>query len=98
MADLLSDLPPNDEPSTGDAPEALSEPASGLGTDVLETAPEASSEGVPVPAEFRQDSGFLDPEDKSKAANPEGFAAVLTVALRPQWELNPCSRRERPVS
>ena len=42
---------------------------------------------VEVPAGFRQDSGVLATEDKSKAANPSELAAILTVALRPQWEL-----------
>ena len=33
-----------------------------------------------------------------QAANPEGFAAVLTVALRPQWELNPSRKSPPPTS
>ena len=51
-----------------------------------------------LPVEFRSGFGIAVAEDKSKAANPSELAAILTVALRPQWELNPCSRRERPVS
>jgi integrase len=98
VADLLSDLPIDDEPTTATALEVVSEPASGLGTEVLETSAEPAGTPVEVSEEFWSSNGILADADKSKTGNPEGFPVILTVALRPQWELNPRSRRERPVS
>lgn len=50
----------------------------------------------PEPEGFWSGIGFLGEEDKSKTGNPEGLPVVLTVAWRPQWELNAASTHHEP--